>query len=183
MLRSVAIAILGFVSLSANTLGDVPPDLVQAVRFQQKNKGAMIKRLQQRAGTLRQQGDAQAAKEMKAVADAVRANKLLILPPFGEVSQDIGTIDIERVLEKTDDGVNIETSLPRVENTSVNTVTGDRGSSPFGMNVVYYPEKLHVASTRVINAGQTINVRRTANGLAEIPQQEMESASALLKAD
>lgn len=183
MLCLVIIGLFAISTLNAVAFGDVPPDLASAVKFQQKNKGEIIKKLQQRAVAYRQQGNAEAAKETKAIVDAVRANKLLVLPPLGEASSDLGTIQIERVLEKSEDGVRIATSLPRFENTGVNVRTGGRGVSPASMGLVYYPEKLDVVTKNTLQAGQTINVRRSEAGLIEITQQEMDAASALLKGD
>lgn len=181
MRMSLALGLMLLASPTIEAMGEVPADLQAAVRFQQENKNAFIKKLQQHAASLRQQGNVTGAKEMKASADAVRTDELLILPPLGEASADIGTLRIEKILETTNDGIEVETSLPRLENTSVNVETGRRGTSPFGMGFVYHPARIHVATPNAIRDGQSINVRRTANGFEEITPEEMAQAAKLLK--
>jgi hypothetical protein len=180
-LHAVAVVGLAFLASASHLRAEVPPDLTEAAKFQQRNKASLIQKLQQRAALLRQQGNAEAAKAVAADIDAVRANKLLVLPPLGEASNDIGTINVEQVLDRADGGMLVQTSLPRIENTSVNVNTGRAGRSPANMGLVYYPEKLLVMTNRGLAAGQTINVRRCEGGVAEIPSSEIEAAASLLK--
>ena len=181
-IMSIAVGMVT-VSLAAMLQAEVPPDLADAVRFQQKNKVALIQKLQQRADGLRRQGNATGAKDATETIKSVRANKMLVLPKLGEELGNIGTIKIEEVLEQADGGTWIQTSLPQWENVGINARTGFTGRSPANKAFVYYPEKLLVLgmTNRDLASGVTINVRRCEGGVSEIPSSEIEAAVTMLK--
>ena len=182
-------AAAGLLAISMLTVSvaraDLPPDMMEAVRYQQKNKAVIIARLRQRASGLKQQGDSEAAKAVIAEADAVQKDKLLSLPPVGEAGNEMpGTLFVEKIVERVDGGYSVQTSIPRWENTGVSVATGKRakGPSPFGQRPVYYPETVTVVTRRAVGAGETLNVRQTeGGGFAEISPNEMAAASKQLK--
>ena len=181
--NSAARAVVVFFLAAAVVSAEVPPDLANAVDFQKKNKAALVAKLQQRANYQRQERNADGAKQTKKLADAVRSNKILVLPPMGEAGDLPGTVDIEEVIEKTDDGYRIETSLPRLEaRTGVDVRTGAQVAMPgMGNEFIYYPAKIYVTTQRELKKGERINVRRTQDGYAEISADELEEAAKLLK--
>ena len=128
-IRSMAAALIFLVLVSEASLAEVPQDLAEAARFQLKNKGMLLQKMQQKAAFARKQGNAEVAKQITAEIEAVRANKVLVLPALGEASEQIGAIEIEQILEREEGGVRVLTMLPRYENTGVSANTGRRVKS------------------------------------------------------
>lgn len=162
-------------------LGEIPPEVRAVVEHQKKNKAAVIKAIQQEAMRAKKSGEADRAKALKETEKDVRAGRVLWPPKYNPSGDVAGTIEVEKVLEKTDGGCWIQTSLPRLENTSVNVRTGGRGVGPMGMNWVYYPEKVFVATDRDIQAGETIFVYPADGSYAEVSKQQVQDATELLK--
>jgi hypothetical protein len=161
--------------------GEVSAELKAVVEYQKKNKNAVVKSIQQEALRLKRSGDAEGAKAMKAMEKGVRSGKSLFLPKISPSSEMAGTVEVEKVLQQTDGGYWIQTSLPRLENTSINVNTGMRGTNPMAMGWVYYPEKIFVETGRQPKAGERILVRRSGMSYVEIKADEVKEATALLR--
>jgi hypothetical protein len=172
---------IGAAVTGAVCYGDVPPELKAVVEYQKKNKSAVVKSIQQEALRLKRAGDAEGAKAMKAMEKDVRADRALFLPKITPNTDMAGTIEVEKVLQQTDGGYWIQTSLPRLENTSVNVNTGMRGTNPMFMGWVYYPEKIFVETIREPKTEDRILVRRAGASYVEITADEVKEATALLK--
>jgi hypothetical protein len=172
---------LGAILANSVCFGDVPPELKAVVEYQKKNKNAVVNSIQQEALRLKRAGDAEGAKAMKTMEKDVRANRALFLPKISPNADMAGTVEVEKVVQKTDGGYWIQTSLPRVENTSVNVNTGMRGTNPMFMSWVYYPEKIFVETTREPKVDERILVRRTGMSYVEITAEEVKDATAMLK--
>jgi hypothetical protein len=172
---------LGALLANSACFGDVPPELKAVVEYQKKNKNAVANSIQQEALRLKRAGDAEGAKAMKTIEKDVRANRALFLPKISPNADMAGTVEVEKVVQKTDGGYWIQTSLPRLENTSVNVNTGMRGTNPMFMGWVYYPEKIFVETAREPKADDRILVRRTGMSYVEITAEEVKEATAMLK--
>jgi len=162
-------------------LGEIPPEVRAVVEYQKKNKAAVIKSIQQEAMRAKKAGDADRAKALKGTEKDVRAGRVLWPPKYNPSGDIAGTIEVEKVLEKTDGGCWIQTSLPRMENSSVDVRTGLRGTNPMGMGWVYHPAKAFIETGRELRAGEWVFVRRSESGFAEVSAAEIEEATALLK--
>lgn len=160
---------------------EVPPEVRAVVEYQKKNKPSIVKSIQQEAMKAKKAGDADRAKALKETEKDVRAGRLLWLPKYNPSGDIAGTIEVEKVLEKTDSGCWIQTSLPRLENTSVDVRNGLRGTNPMFMGWVYYPAKAFIETGRELKVGEWAFVRRTTSGFVEVSAAEIEEATGLLK--
>ena len=167
--------------LAANCRAELPKELTALAEYQKKNKNAVAKSLQEEAMRLKRAGDAEGAKAAKAMEKDVRSGRSLYLPKLNPTGELAGTIKIDEVVQKTDDGYWIATHLPRMENASINVQTGMRGTNPMAMGWVYYPEKIFVETTREPKAGEKMLVRRAGRSYAEITEEEVKEATTLLK--
>jgi hypothetical protein len=148
--------------------GNVPPDLSDAVGFQKKNKGLMAKNLLQRSVRLKKAGNADAAKQMKELADKVKTGKAFTLPPYGTLPSGIGRVDLDTIVERTNDGVAIMVDTVEIESVG--------GPIPGMRQEVHVPKKVFVATRNQVSPGQSIYVRMISGEFVEIPPEEMQAA-------
>lgn len=150
----------------------VPPDLAEAVAFQKKNKALMAKNLVQRSGLLKRAGNAAASKNLKDLADDVKAGKAFTLPPYGTLPSGIGRLDLDTIVEKTEDGVAIMVDTIKIESVG--------GPIPGMRQEVHVPKKVFVTTQNQVSPGQSIYVRMISGEFVEIPAEEMQAAEGLL---
>jgi hypothetical protein len=179
----VAIVAAALAALCVESFADVPADLVKLVENQKKNKSQVAKTLQQQSVIARQRKDIEYAKKLKNEADGVRENRFLYMPKFGENGSEIGTIQVEKVIEKFDEGVRIATSLPRLEQRGgVNVRTGAAVTSPFlGTEYIWYPEKIDVLTAGELKTGETIVIRLVKERYEQVPAEQIAEATAMLR--
>jgi len=168
---------------SGNVFGDVPPDLAEMVAEQKNNKVQVALGLRQQAIEARQRNNFAGAKALKQQESDVRAGRLLAIPEYGKSQTRVGTIKVDKVVEKNEAGYRVHTSIARLEEvTGVDAQTGAAVRRVgAGSQWVYYPETIDVRSDSAIQAGQVIVVRRTKSGFEEVSKQEIEEATRSLK--
>ena len=164
---------------------ELPPELINAVEYQQKNKAKVMAEFRQQALRFKEQNNHAAAKEAKRKEDAVRSNKLLALKPIGTLGDAMpGTLEVGRVLETTQDGYWVSTHLPRLEpNKAVAFTASGQPVLVDVMEPILYPAKCVVQTDRKLKDGETINVRAVERNsvYAEIPQEQIAEATGLLR--
>jgi hypothetical protein len=171
----VVAAALGLAFLAARpsySQTAVPPDLADAVAFQRKNKAIMAKNLVQRSALLKKAGNAAASKQIKDLADDVKAGKSFSLPPYGTLPSGIGRLDLDTIVERTNSGVAIMVDTVEIESVG--------GPIPGMRQEVHVPKKVFVETRNQVSPGQSIYVRMVSGDFVEIPDEEMQAAQNLL---
>lgn len=166
-MRKIVWVVIGL--LGSVCLAEITPEVRAVAEYQKKNKAAVIKAVQQEGMRLKKAGDSEQAKALKALEKDIRAGNALWRPRFDGTTNMAGTIKVEKILDKTDEGCWIQTSLPVLE--------------PNGPTFQYvnYPKKVFVQTDRALRVGESIFIRPANNGYAEVSEEEVAEATKLLK--